>query len=53
LQLTSLLELLGQIRAFGKIIAKGHEETDINNGDLDPGRDFEITIAASGKKGSL
>lgn len=27
----------------GEVIAKGPEETDINNGDLDPGRDFEIT----------
>lgn len=37
----------------GEVIAKGPEETDINNGDLDPGRDFEITVVASGKKGSL
>ena len=37
----------------GEVIAKGSGETDINNGDLDPGRDFEITIAAPGKKGSL
>ena len=28
----------------GEVISKGPEETDINNGDLDPGRDFEITI---------
>jgi Carboxypeptidase regulatory-like domain len=28
----------------GEVIAKGPEETDINNGDLDPGRDFEITV---------
>jgi uncharacterized protein YfaS (alpha-2-macroglobulin family) len=28
----------------GEIVAKGPEETDINNGDLDPGRDFEITV---------
>ena len=27
----------------GEVIAKGPTETDINNGDLDPGRDFEIT----------
>ncbi len=27
----------------GEVIAKGPEETDINNGDLDPGRDFEVT----------
>ena len=30
----------------GEVIAKGPEETEINNGDLDPGRDFEITVAA-------
>jgi hypothetical protein len=35
----------------GEAIAKGPQETDINNGDLDPGRDFEITV--SGKNGSL
>ncbi len=28
----------------GEVISKGPEETDINNGDLDPGRDFEITV---------
>lgn len=28
----------------GEVVAKGPDETDINNGDLDPGRDFEITI---------
>jgi len=28
----------------GEVIVKGPGETDINNGDLDPGRDFEITI---------
>lgn len=27
----------------GEVVAKQPEETDINNGDLDPGRDFEIT----------
>jgi hypothetical protein len=27
-----------------EVIVKGPEETDINNGDLDPGRDFEITV---------
>ena len=27
----------------GEVITKGPEETQINNGDLDPGRDFEIT----------
>ncbi len=34
----------------GEVIAKRPEDTDVNNGDLDPGRDFEITVAA--KKGS-
>jgi hypothetical protein len=34
----------------GEVIAKGPEETDINNGDLDPGRDFEITVAATTRK---
>jgi hypothetical protein len=37
----------------GEVVAKGPEETDINNGDLDPGRDFEITVAPAAKKGSL
>jgi hypothetical protein len=37
----------------GEVVAKGPEETDINNGDLDPGRDFEITVAAAARKGSL
>ena len=36
---------------------RGHrerpDETVINNGDLDPGRDFEITVAPVAKKGSL
>ena len=32
----------------GEAIAKGPEETDVNNGDLDPGRDFEITVKAPG-----
>jgi len=36
----------------GEVIAKGPGETDVNNGDLDPGRDFEITIRASAQKGS-
>ena len=31
----------------GEVVAKGPEETEINNGDLDPGRDFEITLRAS------
>ena len=35
----------------GEAIAKGPEETDVNNGDLDPGRDFEITVAAALRKG--
>lgn len=37
----------------GEVVAKGPEETDVNNGDLDPGRDFEITVASPVKKGSL
>ena len=37
----------------GEKIAKGPEETEINNGDLDPGRDFEITVAAPAKAGAL
>jgi hypothetical protein len=28
----------------GEVVAKGPQETDINNGDLDSGRDFEITV---------
>lgn len=32
----------------GEVVAKGPEETDINNGDLDPGRDFEITVRRPG-----
>ena len=31
----------------GEVVAKGPEETDIKNGDLDPGRDFEITVKPS------
>ena len=31
----------------GEVIAKGPQETEINNGDLDPARDFEITVAAA------
>jgi hypothetical protein len=27
----------------GEVVTKGPQETDVNNGDLDPGRDFEIT----------
>jgi hypothetical protein len=34
----------------GEVITKRPEETDVNNGDLDPGRDFEITVAL--KKGA-
>lgn len=37
----------------GEKIAKGPEETEINNGDLDPGRDFEITVAGPTKAGGL
>jgi hypothetical protein len=36
----------------GEVIAKGPGETDVNNGDLDPGRDFEITVRASARTGS-
>jgi hypothetical protein len=32
-----------ELRA-GEVVARGPEETDINNGDLDPGRDFEIGV---------
>jgi hypothetical protein len=32
----------------GEIIAKQPGETDVNNGDLDPGRDFEITVKGKG-----
>ncbi len=28
----------------GEVITKQPGETDVNNGDLDPGRDFEITV---------
>jgi Carboxypeptidase regulatory-like domain len=28
----------------GEVVAKGPQETEINNGDLDPGRDFEISV---------
>jgi hypothetical protein len=34
----------------GEVIAKGPSETDVNNGDLDPGRDFEITVKRSAQK---
>jgi hypothetical protein len=37
----------------GEVIAKGPGETVINNGDLDPGRDFEITVGKVARKGSL
>ena len=37
----------------GEVVAKGPDETVINNGDLDPGRDFEITVAPVARKGSL
>ena len=36
----------------GEVIAKGPGETDVNSGDLDPGRDFEITVRASAQKRS-
>jgi hypothetical protein len=32
----------------GEVMSKGPEETQINNGDLDSGRDFEITAKARG-----
>jgi hypothetical protein len=32
----------------GEVIAKQPGDTDINNGDLDPGRDFEITARGKG-----
>ena len=35
----------------GEAIAKGPDETQINNGDLDPGRDFEITVAGPARTG--
>ena len=35
----------------GEVIAKGPGETDINNGDLDSGRDFEITVGSAARKG--
>jgi hypothetical protein len=34
----------------GEVVVKGPEETEINNGDLDPGRDFEITIKPTSTK---
>jgi hypothetical protein len=37
----------------GEVIVKGPEETEINNGDLDPGRDFEITVGKPAAKGTL
>ena len=37
----------------GEVVAKGPDETVVNNGDLDPGRDFEITVAPVARKGSL
>ena len=37
----------------GEVVAKGPGETDVNNGDIDPGRDFEITVNASLKRGAL
>jgi hypothetical protein len=36
----------------GEVIAKGPGETDVNHGDLDPGRDFDITVRASAQKTS-
>ena len=34
----------------GEVIARGPDDTDINNGDLDSGRDFEITVAVPARK---
>ncbi len=34
-----------ELRA-GEKLAKKPEDTQINNGDLDPGRDFTITVGA-------
>ena len=36
----------------GEVVAKGPRETDVNNGDIDPGRNFEITVGGS-RIGSL
>lgn len=35
----------------GEAIAKRPDDTQINSGDLDPGRDFEITVAAPARTG--
>ena len=35
----------------GEAVAKRPDDTEINNGDLDPGRDFEITVATPSKTG--
>lgn len=32
----------------GEVLVKQPDETEVNNGDLDPGRDFEITVRAKG-----
>ena len=37
----------------GEVVAKGPGETDVNNGDLDPGRNFEITVGGLARIGSL
>ena len=37
----------------GEVVAKGPGETDVNNGDIDPGRDFEIAVSGSARRGSL
>jgi hypothetical protein len=34
----------------GEVIVKQPDETEINNGDLDPGRDFEITLRSAAAK---
>lgn len=35
----------------GEVVVQQPGETDINNGDLDPGRDFEITLRRAVVKG--
>jgi Carboxypeptidase regulatory-like domain len=35
----------------GEVIAKEPGETDVNNGDIDSGRDFEVTVRADARKG--
>jgi hypothetical protein len=37
----------------GEVVSKSPGDTDVNNGDIDPGRDFEITVAGPPRRGSL